>query len=238
MIDLQKLKRGAKAMAPRIVVYGGEGVGKSTFFAGAPTPVFFQAEDGLANLEVACYPETRADSLSQLYELIEALDGEHDFGSLVIDSADWLEQLIAAEVCATNRVADIEKIPYGKGYVQAAVIMGDILARLDALRAKGMLTCLTAHAQVVRYDDPLGSSYDTHRLKMHKRLASLVAEWADVVGFASLKVHAKDEKRASTTGERVLHVSPSPAHSAKNRFGLTRPLPLEWDALMSAIRGE
>ena len=45
--DLLPSSTRARAKPPRILVYGTEGIGKSTFGSQAPKPIFVQTEDGL-----------------------------------------------------------------------------------------------------------------------------------------------------------------------------------------------
>lgn len=49
-VSLAEVRFGTSAAPPRILVYGIEGVGKSTFAARFPKPVFIQTEDGLDNM--------------------------------------------------------------------------------------------------------------------------------------------------------------------------------------------
>ena len=44
---------------PRIMIYGSEGVGKSTFAASSPKPVFVQTEDGLSEIDTAKLPRVQ-----------------------------------------------------------------------------------------------------------------------------------------------------------------------------------
>ena len=53
---LENIKTGRENKPPRIMVYGQEGVGKSTFGASAPDPVFIQTEDGLGEIDTAKFP--------------------------------------------------------------------------------------------------------------------------------------------------------------------------------------
>lgn len=245
-IDLSTLKAKKTPKPPRLLVHGGEGIGKSTFFSKAPNPLFFQTEDGLDELTVAKYPEDGpAQSLDQLLELTYLLHNEeHDFDAFIIDSADWLETIVNEAVCKDHNVDSIEDFGYGKGYVLAAATFKDVLNRLNRLRiAKSMVIGFTAHSQVKRYDDPTMDPYDRYLLKMHQRSASLLKEWCDLIGFASQRTMLKSTdvgfnkkvKRGVTTGERLLHVEEQPAFEAKNRYGLTGALPLEWGAVIAAI---
>src|SRR5882672_8619949 len=156
-VSLASLKRGRNVRPPRIVIYGPHGLGKSSFGASAPAPVFIQTEDGLGTLDVTSFPlaQTFADvngALSTLYT------DDHEFSTVVIDSADWLEPLIWKETCALHGKADIEEFGYGKGYGFALDQWRSVLSGLNALRdTKNMASIVTAHCQIKRSTHPRSS---------------------------------------------------------------------------------
>lgn len=240
LASISKTQRASQP--PRIVIHGVQGVGKSTFAASAYRPIFLPFEDGLSGLEVDSFPLLRSweDTLGAL----DALAGEHDFGTVVIDSLDWLEPHIWARVARDAGKDSIEGIPYGKGYAEALTYWRLILDRLNGLRARGMAVILIAHTQVKRFEAPDTDAFDRYELKLHKGAAALVVEWADVVGLAQVETAIRKESngfsnrtRGVATGRRVLRTHESPAYIAKERFGLPDPLPLEWQALAAAISG-
>ena len=115
---LSQITRGKSNDAPRLVLYGQEGIGKSTFGANFPNPVFVQTEDGLGQIDCAKFP--LAKHASTAFEQLDALATEsNDFQTVVVDSLDWLERLIWDSVCRENKVESIENIGYGRGYVMA-----------------------------------------------------------------------------------------------------------------------
>ena len=241
---LENIKTGRENKPPRIMVYGQEGVGKSTFGASAPDPVFIQTEDGLGEIDTSKFP--LAQSVGDVIAELTALrDEEHNFRTVVIDSLDWLERLIFDEVCKEFGVRSIEKADggYGKGYVDALVHWRKVLALLDDLRNKrGMMVILLAHAKVERFEDPENIAYDRYAPRLHKHAASLISEWVDAVLFASkkLRVSKDGDSRAIAApigadgGERILRTNGSPACLAKNRFSLPNEIPLRWDAFLQA----
>ena len=92
-ISLASVARNVVARPPRIMVYGGHGLGKTTFGAGAPSPIFIPTEDGLGVLDVPAFP--LATSLTAIMEAIGALYAEpHDYQTVVVDSLDWADDLI------------------------------------------------------------------------------------------------------------------------------------------------
>ena len=235
---------GKQTEPPRIMIYGSEGIGKSTFAAAAPKPVFVQTEDGLSEIDCAKFPvaATFDEAMRQLCAL---RDEEHDFKTVVVDSLDWLERLIWDRVCQDYGVKCIEKADggYGKGYTHALTYWRQVVNLLGEIRAKRkMAIVLLAHAKVERFEDPEHPAYDRYTPRLHKAACSLVCEWVDAVLFATKRMRVdSDTGRAAPVGadggERVLRSNGSPACIAKNRFGLPSEFPLSWPAFMTGLSG-
>ena len=240
---ISSITKGREAQPPRIMIYGSEGVGKSTFAALAPNPVFVQTEDGLSEIDCSKFP--LAKSFDDVVLQLQAVrDEQHEYGTVVIDSLDWLERLVWDRVCADYGVKSIEKADggYGKGYVHALTYWRQIVSLLNDIRArKGMAVILIAHAAVERFEDPEHAAYDRYTPRLHKKACSLVCEWVDAVLFASrrMRVDSTTGKAApvgADGGERILRTNGSPACIAKNRFGLPTELPLSWSAFVEALK--
>ena len=243
---LENIQTGRENKPPRIMLYGQEGVGKSTFGASAPAPIFIQTEDGLGEIDCCKFP--LAQSVEDvIIELTALRDEKHNFRTVVIDSLDWLERLIFDEICKEFGVRSIEKADggYGKGYVDALVHWRKVLALLDDLRNKrGMMVILLAHAKVERFEDPENAAYDRYSPRLHKHAASLISEWVDTVLFATkrMRVSKDGDSRmiaapiGADGGERIIRTNGSPACIAKNRYGLPNEIPLSWDEFIQAYR--
>jgi hypothetical protein len=235
---LAQVQSGKRFAPRRLLLYGTHGIGKSTFGAGSDRPVFVQTEDGLGEIECDKFP--LALSYSDALKALEALYTEqHPYRTVVVDSLDWMERLIWAEVCRQRSVENIEDIGYGKGYVFALTSWREFLTGLDALRNdRGMTVVLIAHSRIERFENPETDSYDRYVPRLHKLASQIIQEWCDEVLFATYKVYTKqtDEgfSRKKTkgigTGERVLYTTERPSHVAKNRLGLPDELPLDWHA--------
>jgi len=249
MTALQKIHMGRRHSPPRLLIYGTEGIGKSTTAAQAPKPIFIPTEDGLDQIDCASFPLAGklADVEAALRTLIQE---QHDFETVVLDSADWLERLVWDALCEQYGVASIEKVDggYAKGYTHALTYWRRLLADLNTLRnVRGMCVILLAHAKVEKFEDPEHSAYDRYSPRLHKHVMALLTEWSDAVLFATRKIITKTEdggfNRERTIasglgkdgGERVLRTVGSPACVAKNRYGLPAELPLSWAALMNAL---
>lgn len=220
-ISLTDIKRNTTG-APRIVLYGVAGIGKTTLAACAPKPIFVQTEDGLGRIDADAFPRAAkyADVLEQMSALIKQ---PNDYQTVVLDSLDALEPLLWEHVCAEGGKKSIEDFGYGKGYVAAAGEWRRLLSGFDMLREQGKAIVLIAHSQVVRFESPEVDAYDRYQLRLDKRACAVVSDWADAVLFANYRVAAVqsgDRKRGVGDGTRVLYTTERPAFSAKNRFGL------------------
>jgi len=246
---MKQVHSGRRHSPPRLLIYGTEGIGKSTTAAGAPSPIFIPTEDGLDQIDCASFP--LADTLADVQTALQALiQEEHDFETVVLDSVDWLERLIWDSLCEQYGVTSIEKVDggYAKGYTHALTPWRAILNDLNTLRSqRGMCVILLAHAKVEKFEDPEQPAYDRYSPRLHKHATALITEWVDAVLFATRKIITKTEEagfnRTRTTaaglgkdgGERILRCVGSPACVAKNRYGLPAELALSWPAVMQAL---
>ena len=239
-ISLQSISRASAIKAPRIMLFGPHGLGKSTFGAQSPNPIFILTEDGLGTLQVPHFPLAKTES--DVIEAIGALYNEaSEFQTVVIDSVDWLDSILWS---AINEQYDAKDLAYGKGAVIAAERWRNILDGLNALRNdRGMAVILLAHAQIKRFDSPETEPYERYLPKLQDRSSALVQEWCDCVLFTNFRTFVtksdagfnKEVSRGVTTGERLIYTVEKPAFVAKNRYGLPESLPLSWDAFASAI---
>ena len=238
--DLKSIRKNESLSAPRIMVYGVEGIGKSTFCASAPNPIYILTEDGLGSLKVDHFP--LATSYQDVMDAIATLYNEkHNFETVVIDSLDWLEAIIQREI---EQKYDAKDLAYGKGALIAAERWREILDGLNALRNdKGMVVILLAHTTIKRFDSPEVEPYDRYQPKLQERSNAVVREWCDALLFANYKTIVKKDdvgfnqtnNRGISTGERLLFTSERPAYMAKNRYNMPESIPLSWDAFAQAI---
>lgn len=238
MTLLSQVKRGKIAVPRLVLIYGSDGVGKSSFGADAPKPVFLGTEDGTANLDVARFPAPKTFD-DVIHAVKELTNEKHEFETLVIDSLDWLEPLVWAKACQDNSWKTIEDPGYGKGFVYANRLWLQLMEALKELRSKQKLNIiLIAHSHVKPYNDPAQPvPYDRHVLKLNDKAAALWREFVDCVLFATFEVFVKKEGqkgRAFGEGARIIHTERRPGFDAKNRMNLPTQLPLSWEEFTKA----
>lgn len=222
------IERGVKKRAVKVVIYGPEGVGKTTLAAKFPNPLFIDTEGGgTSHVDVARLPTP--SSWQMLMQEVEAVIADPEgFQTLVIDTADWAEKLCTAAVCDERHVSGIEDIGYGKGYVYIKEMFGKLLNSLDKLIDKDVNVLILAHAiqRKVELPEETGA-YDHWEMKLHqKQTAPLVKEWADALLFYTFKPtvvtvgKGETAKAKATTEKRVIFTEHRATADAKNRFGL------------------
>lgn len=236
---------GRKIVPVFALIHGVDGIGKSTFAAQAPKPLFLGIETGSLQLEVTRLPspETYSEFISQLTAVrVEP----HSYKTLVVDSLDWLEPIIFAHIVAESGCGNIEKYEGGfsKGYIRALDFWRDIIRILTILQRK-MHIVLIAHTLVKKFDDPeQNASYDRYLVGIHEKAASLLRQAVDVVLFCNYKTKVVNIRstpggqtgKGKGSAERVMYTEHRPAFDAKNRFELPFEMPLDWRIFGEAIK--
>jgi hypothetical protein len=232
-----KITKGKQTRAQRVVIYGVESVGKSTFAAKFPKPLFLDVENGSNSINVLRWElETKPDRKIELWnELKAAIIATKDEPqkTIVIDSADRVENIIREAICEQYKKTSIEDFGYGKGEVIVAEWLSRLLSSLDELIYCGKNVVIIAHSHVKPTQPPdMMASYDRYELRMSKKCSPLVKEWADELWFLRFKtkVVSTDSGKGKGIGgkERILLTTHSAAYDAKTRSGLAEELPLEW----------
>ncbi len=235
-----KIIRGKIPSSKKVVIYGPEGIGKSTFASMFPDPVFIDTEGSTKDMDVA---RTEApSSWAMLLDQVRYFIGHpEELKTLVIDTADWAEQLCSSEICARYQKSGIEDFGYGKGYVFLQEEFGRLLNLLTELvEKKGIHVVLTAHAKMRKFEQPdeMGA-YDRWEMKLTKQVAPMMKEWADMVLFANYKTFvvnvdgqgAQKGKNKVQGGKRVMYTTHHSCWDAKNRYGLPDEVPFNYDSI-------
>ena len=230
--------RGKVKTASKVIAYGPEGVGKTTFACGAPAALVVDPSSGSSRLDVA---RVNVTTWSDVIAVAEDLsDGAQGFETLVLDELGTLEHMCWDHVCDKYGKPNVESFGYGKGFTLALKEWRELIVVLNELHRGGMNIVLVGHSTIGMFRDPEGPEYDRHHLKLHKALAAMLKEWSDTVLFCRHEtVVGKTENERSVahaTGARVMHTTHSAAFDAKNRDDLPAKLPLLWAELSQKTR--
>lgn len=239
------ITKGKIAKAQKTVIYGMEGIGKTSLAAQFPDPVFIDTEGSTSNMDVARLD--KATSWTFLLQQIEFIKQQRPCKTLVIDTIDWAERMCIEHICQTNQKKSIEDFGYGSGYIKLEEELGRFLNLLQDVVDQGINIVLTAHAQIRKFEQPdeMGA-YDRYELKLGKktsaRTSSLVKEWADMVLFINYKtfsvaVDDKGKKHKGQGGVRTVYATHHPAWDAKNRHGLPDDFPLDYQYIAHIFSG-
>lgn len=230
----------------KVVIYGPEGIGKSSLAAQFPKPIFIDTEGSTTELTVDRLPKPSSwTMLNQQVDWVKQQVGR--FETLIIDTVDWAEMLCIESVCSTHNKKGIEDFGYGNGYVYVKEEFGRFLNKLSDVIEAGINIVLTAHSQIVKFEQPdeMGA-YDRYQLKLGKKTSSqtapLVKEWADMVLFINYKTYSvatddKGKKHKGQGGVRTIYTTHHPAWDAKNRHGLPDELPLDYAHIAHIFNG-
>lgn len=243
-----KILKGKQLAPRRILLYGQHGVGKSTWAAKAPNAIFLNCEDGLNDID--CDKTEYLKSFNQVMETLNWMaSNDHDYKTIVVDTIDWVEQMIFKDICVSARVESVADIDFGKGFPRAIPKWKMFLEFLEALRrGKGMAIILLAHARVEKFSNPEGATYDRYApdLWTNSRgegAGNMIQEWCDEVLFAQFRVMTTTEgkgfnqKQVAVGGkEAYLRTKESASCLAKNRIGLPEEMPLDFNAYMQFVK--
>ena len=235
-----EITRGQRTRPVRLVIYGAEGVGKSTFASQADGSVFFDLENGTDQMDVARFPkaETWEGLLSMLGEVAKM---PTLCKTVIVDTADKAEIMCIDYILNKYKKSGIEEFGYGKGYTYLAEEYGRLLEALDAVIAAGVNVIVTAHAKMRKFEQPdeMGA-YDRWEMKLSKQVAPLVKEWCDALLFVNYKTYVvttESNAKKAQGGKRVMYATHHPCWDAKNRHGLPDEMDLDFD-LVRHIFGE
>ena len=238
---------GKRPSPRRILLYGQHGCGKSTWAANAPGAIFLNIEDGLNDID--CDKTDHLTSFAAVHESLTWLrTNSHHYKTVVIDTIDWVEQLIFRDIASAAGVASVADIDYGKGAPRAIPKWQYLLELLNCVRReKRMGVILLAHARLEKVANPEGTTYDRYAPDLwtnnrNEGVGNMVQEWCDEVLFARFKQFVRTEGKgfnergiAKSTQEREILTSESSFALAKNRLNLPRTLPMEWPAYVAYV---
>lgn len=234
-----KITKGKQTKPQKVVIYGPEGIGKTTFASKFPNPLIIDTEGGSCHLDVS-----RTDCPKSWDEFINAVHdcADTEFATIVIDTADWAEQVCIESICQKNNVKSIESFGYGKGYTYIGEEFARLLKACDELIAKGKHVVITAHAKMRKFEQPdeMGA-YDRWEMKLTRQVAPLVKEWADMVLFCNYQtivITDSNNSKKAQGGKRVVYASHHPCWDAKNRHGLPDKFDMDFSKIAHCFETE
>lgn len=221
-----------RGLPGRYVIYGPEGVGKTSLVARMPKPIFmqFRGETGLETLmdanELPPTPHFPGE-ISSWKECLDAIrwltDEDHDYKTLGCDALDGAQDLCFEHVCRTMYDNDHAKfLNWQKGYDSSPPVFKEFMVALDNLRLKrDMAVCLIGHSKIAKRKNPSGEDWTYYGPSMHDKLWDVTARWADAVFFMNFETSVDGGKAEMGSGKvRTIYTELDACWIAKNRFGL------------------
>ena len=237
--DLKSISSARRVRAPRIVLLGTAGIGKSEFAAGADNAIFIpvKGEDGIDALDVQAFPPV--ESYRDVMDAVGTLYAEpNEFKTVVLDSSSALAPLVdvrAIEVEGAKSKASLGG-GYGHQWDTILSLWRDLMEGLDALRnERNMTIVVIGHVKIKASRDPESESFDQWVYDIDQKIGDSIVRWSDATLFMSRKTvikktddNGKKEKRAIEIngGQRYLWTQGSPTHPGKAR-GAFGDLPAE-----------
>lgn len=219
-------------------ITGDAGVGKTTLAATWPKPIFIRAEDGLqavpADIRPDAFPVLK--SVDDLFEQLKALaQEEHDYKTLVVDSATQLETMFGQHVIDSDpkKPKSLAKAMggYGAGFSAVGALHGRVRKAAQYLNDKGMHVIFIAHSDVSTLELPDQDPYSRYELRLHKKSMTHYTDNVDMVAYIKLQTFTRGEegerKKAISTGVRVAVCQTAASCISKNRYGITDDIVLE-----------
>ena len=228
------LNSGKQTRAIKTVIYGTEGVGKSTLAAQFPSPLFIDVEGGTDQMDVRRIerPATWTDLVDVVNEVAK---NPGICETLILDTADYAETMCIKHILKKYHKTGIEDFGYGKGYTFVGEEWLKLMEAFDAVKDAGMNVTVIAHARQRKIELPdQTGSFDHWEMKLSKQVAPVLKEWADLLLFLNYKTYVvttDNNSRKAQGGKRVMYTSHNPVWDAKNRNGLPEEMDLSFDGL-------
>lgn len=224
---------GVEKTPIKTVIYGAEGVGKSSLAAKFPNPLFLDTEGGTSRLNVR---RIKVSGWEELLAIVkEVIATPEVCKSLVIDTADWAEAFCIDYICGKYRQASIESFGYGKGYTYVQEEFGEFLKLLTKLTEVGINPVIIAHGKPRKFELPdEQGQFDRYETKLTRQVAPLIKEWCDMLLFCNYKtfvVTTENNSKKAQGGKRVMYTTHNPCWDAKNRFNLPDELDLDFTSI-------
>ena len=234
-IDPSRLRSSKSTKPPITLLYGVDGVGKSSLAAEWPDAYYLPTAGETPPSDVELATPGTMESLDDFFEVVGyLLTAEHEFKTLIVDSLDGVEPLANAVTCArigADSINSNEKgspAAFGQGQVQSEVEWNQFMEACRDLTQAGIAVVLIAHPEIKRFDSPVTDPYDRYGVRLNKRAAALIREQSDIVAFMNYRVSIKSKEvapkkevsHAEGGKERQIHLTEGAGFVAKNRFNM------------------
>jgi hypothetical protein len=246
---LGSVDEGLKEKRSRcIVLCGGSGLGKTSFAAQMPKPLFIMDSQETGLLDLLQRPGLippgvghgkPVEHWKQLMDTLDELISEGGpkyvgYESLVLESITGFEKFLFDYSCTKDWSGNWDRfMDYSKGPKQAAkrYWSTEFLTRLTVLRDQGWHLCLTAHSQVNTKDNTEGADYTAEIPFCDKQTWQNTHRWAECAIFMALSPVLESKSgvkaKAGTEGQRFIHVGTSPVYGSKNRWDISGVLHMD-----------
>lgn len=253
---LEQISNEQKPMGLRVMIYGEPKVGKSYFGAQIPNHLFLNLENGLEHIKGATKLPYTDDYMVVKQMLNELENGQHNFKTLVVDSADVLENLIKKWIVGlqnNTNIRDIADIAYGRGYPLLLTETRKLIEQFERLRTnRGMNIVFICHSEVKKMQPPVGNEYTYIAPSLYAKTTQgdstlkIYSDYVDIIGYCTFKTIVQQTStgfgsrgQAIGTGERVLHLdAANPAYIAGSRYPMPAEIPFSWEAFVTALTGK
>lgn len=253
---LEQVSSEQKPQGLRVMIYGEPKVGKSYFGAQIPKHVFLNLENGLEHIQGATKLPYTDDYMVVKQMLKELETAQHGFKTLVVDSADVLENLIKKWIVALQNnpnIRDIADIAFGRGYPLLLTETRKLIEQFERLRTlKGMNIVFICHSEVKKMQPPVGNEYTYIAPSLYAKTTQgdstlkIYSDYVDIIGYCTFKTIVQQTStgfgsrgQAIGTGERILHLdAANPAYIAGSRYPMPAEIPFSWEAFVTALTGK
>lgn len=210
-----------------LCIYGPEKVGKSTFGAKLPRPLFCNFEVGTNYLPVRPVNIDKWSTFKQVLRQLENPKAHDHYDTVVIDTVSEAYAACEQFICAQNAVQRIGEIPYGRGYADTKREFESALRKITML---GFGLCCICHAEKKTIPGPDDSTIDTMQPAMPSRAADVVNRMVDIIAYI--------DQRFDENGESVRRfiTRRTPTVLAGSRLPYLDPIiPFSYEDLIDAI---
>lgn len=231
------VETGIRRRPVRGMIYGHQGIGKTTFASAWPRKtLIISTEDGAD--QIAGSHRIRVKSWAEIREKLVLVAREpHDYTAIALDTITSMESMLHAAICKENNVESLEAV--GNGFGTGAKMAREKLTKLcDWLESslcdgRGMDLWFIGHsADKIRKDPaaqdasvwtPDGNDKANNVLLRRLDMVLFMRRRVDVSGGMPINNAGNRPERAGkerSLGERVLFTDRGEGYEAKNRYGL------------------